>query len=619
MGKSANHVYSIDLDINTPASSKQALKELQTAYSNSNNSMNELNKTYAEMSKYAKDNVELEKQYSKVIAKRLSDKDKEIDALKAEKVVIAANKNLTEQQREEMIGLKDAEIKRLETDKKYIKAKEKEAKLLAKMNKLFHSNLDENSKAFKLAKSTVAVQEKLNALLGKESKLRKAASKVASAGVKAGKVGLKAMGGAAAIGGAIVGAAAGAATSAADKERALGSLKSGIDPSIVDAVYVKSGADYSTIVAAVNNLSDVTKDNAQLVQGAVLEIQNPGIGKLLLSQNKISNGNVSKLSNAITQIKKQTGIQDMASALEASTKARSVTAGKISQTEFLQAYAALSQMGMDEEHINRVIRNVAEKGGDFLSNLNNEDLTKYVRGQEKNQLLNQKLGLSKLDVNNSGNQSSAQSVAEKLREFELKKNELLVKMLPVVDKVLETVSKAIEGPTIDKIANGLVKLFTAVLPLLEPILKLLGPILDMLSPVVDWLSEVAGDLVGKIITPLINALSNVLSKLFSAFDNYGSEKKGAESVSDIAKIAEAGRRASGGSRAQGGIISAPTLVGEAGPELVLPLDYSRAGRASSIINNFNTTQSFNMAANQQTPLAFSQAVGNNKFIQRVNR
>ena len=47
MGKSANHVYSIDLDINTPASSKQALKELQTAYSNSNNSMNELNKTYA--------------------------------------------------------------------------------------------------------------------------------------------------------------------------------------------------------------------------------------------------------------------------------------------------------------------------------------------------------------------------------------------------------------------------------------------------------------------------------------------------------------------------------------------------------------------------------------------
>ena len=79
-----------------------------------------------------------------------------------------------------------------------------------------------------------------------------------------------------------------------------------------------------------------------------------------------------------------------------------------------------------------------------------------------------------------------------------------------------------------------------------------------------------------------------------------------------------GRKPSGGSRAQGGIITAPSLVGEAGPELVLPLDYSRAGRTSQIIQNFNTNQSFNMASNQQTPLAFSQAVGNNRFIKRVN-
>ena len=75
---------------------------------------------------------------------------------------------------------------------------------------------------------------------------------------------------------------------------------------------------------------------------------------------------------------------------------------------------------------------------------------------------------------------------------------------------------------------------------------------------------------------------------------------------------------SGGARAQGGIITAPSLVGEAGPELVLPLDYSRAGRTSQIIQNFNTNQSFNMSQNQQTPLAFSQAVGNNRFVTRVN-
>ena len=616
MAKSDNHVYSINLDVSTPQASKQALKELQTAFSNSNSSMDELNKSYAEMAKYTKDNTELEKQYNKVIAKRLSDRDKEIDQLEAEKIAIAANKDLTEQQRKEMIALKDAEIKRIKADKQYIKAKEKEAKLLAKMNKIFHSNLDENSKAFKLAKSTVAVQEKLNNLLGKESKLRKAATKVANVGVKAGKVGLKAMGGAMAIGGAVVGAAASAAGGIADKERALGSLKSGIDPSIVDAVYVKSGADYSSIVAAVNNLSDVTKDNGQLLQGAVLELQNPGIGKLLLSQNQTDGSNIAKLNNAIAQIKKQTGVQDISEALEASTRARTVTTGAVSQTEYVQAYSALAQAGLDEEKINRIIRDVASRNGNFIDNLNAADLTKYVQGQDKNRLSNIKLGLEKLDLNKATEKSSAQSIVEKLREFELKKNELMVKLLPVVDKILTEISKVLDGPMIEKIAKGLVDLLTAVLPLLEPvlslldpILRLLDPIMKLLMPIVKWFASLASDFIGTVVTPMLDALGNLLNEFLPRLFKNGNPP-------DPTDITSAG--ASGGARAQGGIITAPTLVGEAGPELVLPLDYSRAGRASSIINNFNTSQSFNMAANQTTPLAFSQAVGQNRFIQRVN-
>ena len=68
--------------------------------------------------------------------------------------------------------------------------------------------------------------------------------------------------------------------------------------------------------------------------------------------------------------------------------------------------------------------------------------------------------------------------------------------------------------------------------------------------------------------------------------------------------------------AQGGIVNTPTIAGEAGPELILPLDNSRSGRASQIINNFNTNQNFNMTNNQTTPLAFAQAVGMNKFVRR---
>ena len=583
------HVYSIDLDVESTAASKQALKELQTAFDTSNKDMDALNASYVELSRHTKDAVELEKQYNKVISKRLSEKDEEIEKLKAEKVAITANMQLTQKQKEEMIALVDESINRLEVDKEYIKAKEKEAKLLAKTNKLFHSNFNENSKAYKLAQNAVKLQEKLNNLIGKESKLRKAASKMASVGAKVGlKAGAGIAGGALAVGGALSGVAAGAANEMVEKDRALGSLKSGIDPSVVDSVYIKTGVDYPSIIAAINNLSDVTKDSALLVQGAVLEIQNPGIGKLLLSTSKMEKSNISELNAALIQIKKQTGIQDLSAALEAATKSSSVTRDKVSQTEYVQAFAALQQRGFDEEQIEKIIRDTASKRGNFIENLNKADLGKYTKDEQMRiRLANNKLVLGKLNLSTvDSSTSKAQSTAEKLREFELKKNELLVKFLPVVEAVVNGLKKAIDSGMVEKIADGLVDFLTKAIPILvEGIPK---------------------------IVKAVEAIANGAKKTKDVLSMTGPEL-----ISYLMGESEdAG--ASGGSRAQGGIITAPSLVGEAGPELVLPLDYSRAGRTSQIIQNFNTNQSFNMSSNQQTPLAFSQAVGNNRFIKRVN-
>ena len=133
MAKNKNHVYSIDLDVKSTAASKQAFKELQTAFESSNKDMDALNASYVELSKHANDAVELEKQYNKVVAQRLTEKDKELEKLKAEKVTITANMQLTQKQKEEMIALVDESINRLEVDKKYIKAKEKEAKLIVSL------------------------------------------------------------------------------------------------------------------------------------------------------------------------------------------------------------------------------------------------------------------------------------------------------------------------------------------------------------------------------------------------------------------------------------------------------------------------------------------------------
>ena len=563
MPNNNNHVYSINLDIHSPQASKQALKELQTAFENSNHSMSDLNKTYGELSKSTSDQIALEKQYNKVIAQRLSEKDKEIDKLQAEKVAITANRNLTEAQKREMIALKDAEIKRLETDKKHIKAKEKEAKLLAKLNKVFHSNMDENSKLFKLTKGVVSMQEKLNRLIGKESTLRKAATKAAQVGSK----GLKIAGG---VAGALVGGAIASAGGIAEKEKALGSLKSGIDPALVDEVYVKTGADFPSIVAALNNLSDTTRNSGRLVQGAVLELQNPGIGKMLLAGTHRSSKDISILTNAITQIKKQTGAQDMGAAIEAASRSRLVTSGSVSQLDYIHAYAALSQHGLDEARINRIIRDTASKQGNFIENLNKLDLSKFVYGQDKTRLGHIDLGLSKLNLDQSQEKTSAQTVTEKLRRFELKKDELLMQFLEPAATIMEA---------------------------LEPVINIAVDVIKKLAPAVKWLAGLATDFYNTFVKPIIDA--------FVRWWDDEEDKKEAS-------------QPSGGKNAQGGIITSPSIVGETGqPELVLPLDYSRAGRTSQIINNFNTTQSFNLASNQSTPLALASAVGQNKFVQRT--
>ena len=170
-----------------------------------------------------------------------------------------------------------------------------------------------------------------------------------------------------------------------------------------------------------------------------------------------------------------------------------------------------------------------------------------------------------------------------------------MQFLPVVEAVVDSLKKVLDSGMAKKIADGLVKFLTTVIPgLVEWIPKLITAI--------EKLSESFTDKVSRGFNKVKDIATMTLPELleYIASDDSG----------------EAGP--SGGSRAQGGIVTSPALVGEAGPELVLPLDYSRAGRTSQIIQNFNTNQSFNMASNQQTPLAFSQAVGNNRFVKRVN-
>ena len=743
--------YNIELKLTGSKVNKAVLDELNKSFDGLDNkikktteeSLRDLNASFDKLLQSTEDVNELESQYGNVIDDNISKIKSEIDTLEAKKVAITTNTELTEKQRDAAIKILETQIKQKTQDVELLKLERAKAKARAAEKKFLGKKFNTESKLVKLHQKAVELQIKMNKLLAKESKLKSAAlgvakvgKKVGSAGLKAGKVALKGIGMAGAVVGALGGAAIAATGDRVEKEKALKSLKSGIDPTIADRVYTQTGADYTTIVSAINALSKVTKDSGQLIQGAVLEIQNPGIGKMLLSTSMSGTGNLGNLKNHIDQIKKQTGSQDLTQALEASTKSRAVTKGRVSQTEYIQAYAALEAQGLDEETISRIINKVSAQKGDFIENLNKTNLSRYGKdAQERIRLSKANLGLEKL--NDKGvEKTSAEKIQEKMREISLKKDELLVKLLPIAEKLLSAIKPAI----FDKLIGVVVKLADAITPALENLLAILEPLIDAVMPVIDelltpllkWYSGVQKKLIENVIKPVLewlkktgfpaliqifqaiphlpqilldgikwwwekikslpgaiwetisgglsslggfikesiidpigtkisetweslkswvlekwekvktffNGLLDIKDKIVEAIKeatvgkvkdtvkNIADNVSGAfDSIANKAKVAEEtikqfytdpGSLLKGalGLNAQGGIVNSPALCGEAGPELVLPLDNSRSGRASQIINNFNTNQNFNMTNNQTTPLAFAQAVGMNKFVRR---
>ena len=157
----SNHSYTIDLDIKSSQASKRALKELQTAFAESNNSVRELNKSYVRMASTVQDTAELDRQYSKVIADRVKVREKEIDKLKAMQIGIVNNTKLSETQRKNL----------LETTKKRMEVEQQEIGMLNRCNivriKQMQKEVEMKAKQAKLD------AEKLKALKEEEARRKK--------------------------------------------------------------------------------------------------------------------------------------------------------------------------------------------------------------------------------------------------------------------------------------------------------------------------------------------------------------------------------------------------------------------------------------------------------------
>ena len=122
-----------------------------------------------------------------------------------------------------------------------------------------------------------------------------------------------------------------------------------------------------------------------------------------------------------------------------------------------------------------------------------------------------------------------------------------------LDLMIDFVVKAM-GP-IMQILTALMHIATPLIKMLEPLLNILMVILDVLQPIIDGITWVMENVTGKI----LGGVSSFLGGLFGGGDKNGNGDGGGDK--------------NGKKMAAGGIVTGPTraLIGEAGPEAVIPL------------------------------------------------
>lgn len=372
-------------------------------------------------------------------------------------------------------------------------------------------------------------------------------------------------------------------------------------------LYIQTGADYGVIVDAINRVQNVLKSNdkGELITATATEIRYPGAAQTFASSNtQIDATSFARYGNRLKAIQNATGASD--EQIQASTEIlNNLKPGAFNNatvTDLQTVYLGLQNSGAFdsqeelEKAFKKFVSEQSKSGKNAFEFAQNYDWNKTISGDSNRLQASNTLGkldwsaiggaLNRPDEQQSQKQTASETMAMKMRQLEEKKNELMLKLVPAIQPIVERIADLLTGPTGSQIIDGLVNLFKAVIPALEPIFKLLEPVLKVVSRVMNWLGDV------------------VIPKLLSVF----------QSIADFFG-SDDGDEYAMPQNAAGGLAFMPSVVGERGPEAIIPLDYSRAQRAENIANTVN--QTFNMGNNQTTALSLAQAVRSRDFTRAM--
>lgn len=393
-----------------------------------------------------------------------------------------------------------------------------------------------------------------------------------------------------------------ASNRALERERAAGRVK-GVDADtaskLIGDVYIKTGADTQAIVDAINRVRSLLGNlsNDEIAQAASLEIRYPGMSMSLASvTDPVKKDDMLVYANKMKAIQAATGASEeqLATSTQAFANRKDIVKAGGSVSDYQAVYLAMQNSGAfdTDEELEYVFKQFVRKQRaskksvfEFAKDFKME---KYARG-ERNKLqaknADEHMKWDDLATAASTNstdtpaQTTAEKNAERIRNLEERKNQMMIKLIDIIEPIVNELSRVLDNDKIKRLVDGLIKFITDVMPILaDVILKIaekLGDIIDL----------------------------------------------GGETLEKAAFYNELASERSPGVRypkyANGGIVWGTSIVGERGPEAIIPLDYSRAQRAENIA--YSIQNNFSMSGNETTALSLAQAVSSRDFSRAMGK
>lgn len=644
--------YQIGLEIAQSDKTQKTIDNLKSAFNDASKSLDEINDSLLESVKGQEDASKEAKAYNDLISKRLSELKKESDILihssneqgKADRERLKFLESESKQRKLNASEMK--ELKRLQKD--VVDLSDEELTLKIKENQEARKKLKATQLEMKYKLSEIKSQKTLKDLVkadlkGISDKIKKqkefiqtlkttegrynAIKKAAQLSGKVAKAGAKVAAGAVGIVGGIVGGAIAGAENVASSEREARRIKGGFSNDekneMVSQLRIKSNADPTAIVDAINRVQNVIKSNNKddLIRAALAELEFPGASILFQSQTgETKADDYTIFQNRLRKIQAATGagISDLTGAFDAISNLKD-TAFKsgVSQQDLLSLYSALKSSNVydSDDQITRAMRGFLGQSGlnadNFYEKMNEYQWDRYARGaQNKNQALsfaktfdfNALKAANRSQVSNVLEQSAAEKAAETARRVSIEKDKLVLKVLETIEPILK---------------NGQIEV------LIKKTFELIPKLIELVQPLLNW----GMDKLVSVLQYFLNLAENPLVNDESWFSSKSTAKRRQKVLDLISSLFNKDDKNDGNSTESGfltrqgsvgGVAFAPTLVGERGPEAIIPLDFARSGRSYNIVNNF--TQSFNLTGNQTTGLSLGQAVKGSSFTDNlINR